>query len=69
MTERADTQDGHARSEALAAIQNFSEELQTNRAKVANLEDKLVKEEAELDEVRESLKGGSYVWGDIVSKY
>jgi len=51
-------QDGHARSEAIAAIDNFSTELETNRVKVANLESKLENEEAELDEIRDSLKGG-----------
>ena len=50
-------QDGHARSEAISAIDNYTTELETNRAKVTNLEKKLEEEEAELDEVRESLKG------------
>lgn len=36
---------------------NLSQELEINRAKVNNLEAKLVSEEAELDDVRESLKG------------
>lgn len=53
----SDLQEGHARSEALASNENFSQELETNRAKVTNLENKLVSEEAELDDVRESLKG------------
>lgn len=44
----------------MAAIENFSQELEVNRVKVTKLEDKLVEEEAELDEVRESLKGGSH---------
>ncbi|EIW71748.1 hypothetical protein TREMEDRAFT_27197 [Tremella mesenterica DSM 1558] len=50
------TEDGHARSEALSTIDNLSSELEKNRVKVADLEKKLVTEEAELDEVRESLK-------------
>ena len=50
-------QDGQARSEAHSSIDNFSSELDTNRAKVATLEEKLVAEEAELEEVRDSLKG------------
>ncbi|CAD6578745.1 MAG: hypothetical protein TREMPRED_002256 [Tremellales sp. Tagirdzhanova-0007] len=50
------TDDGHARSEALAAIDNHGSELETTRAKVANLEEKLINEEAELEEIRDSLK-------------
>lgn len=49
-------EDGHSRSEALATVENLSQELEMNRKKVADLEKKLVVEEAELDEVRESLK-------------
>ena len=49
-------QDGHAKSEAAAASENFTSELETNRAKVAELEKKLVVEEAELDEIRDGLK-------------
>ncbi|ORY34983.1 RecF/RecN/SMC N terminal domain-domain-containing protein [Naematelia encephala] len=48
--------DGHARSEALAAIENHAAELETTRAKLANLEEKLVTEEAELEEIRDSLR-------------
>lgn len=50
-------QDGHARSEALSSIDNYGSELDTNRAKVGTLEEKLVNEEAELEEIRDSLKG------------
>lgn len=49
-------QDGHARSEATAANENFASELDTNRSKVGELEKKLVIEEAELDEIRDALK-------------
>jgi structural maintenance of chromosome 4 len=49
-------QDGHARSEATAANTNFDSELDSNRSKVAELEKKLVVEEAELDEIRDALK-------------
>lgn len=54
-------QDGHARSEAASSIENYGAELDTNRKKVADLEKKLEAEEAELDEVRDSLKG-EYPW-------
>ena len=53
----ADVQDGHAKSEAASAVENHSSELETNRAKVAKLETKLVDEEADLEEIRDSLKG------------
>jgi hypothetical protein len=45
------------RSEALSAIDNYGTDLQNSRKKVADLEGKLVNEEAELEEVRDSLKG------------
>lgn len=50
------TEDGHARSEALGTVQNCQGQLETNRAKVADLEVKLEAEEKELEEVRDSLK-------------
>ncbi|KAK4685041.1 structural maintenance of chromosome 4, partial [Tremellales sp. Uapishka_1] len=49
-------EDGHAKSEAMSAIENYSAELETNRTKVSDLEEKLLTEEAELDEIRDSLK-------------
>ena len=50
-------QDGHARSEALSAVQNYEADLDSNRAKITGLEEKLIVEEAELEEIRDSLKG------------
>lgn len=41
----------------MASIENYGGELETNRKKVNELEKKLVTEEAELEEVRDSLKG------------
>ncbi|ORX37975.1 RecF/RecN/SMC N terminal domain-domain-containing protein [Kockovaella imperatae] len=49
-------EDGHARSEAQATIDNLTSELEANRNKVTTLETKLAAEEAELEEVRDSLK-------------
>lgn len=49
-------EDGHARSEALGTVQNCEGQLETNRAKVADLEVKLEAEEDELEEIRDSLK-------------
>jgi len=49
--------DGHVKSEALATVENCGEVIETNRTKVAELERKLEAEEAELEEVRDSLKG------------
>ena len=51
------SQDGHSKSESLATISNCASELETNRAKLGNLEEKLAQEEAELEEIRDSLKG------------
>jgi structural maintenance of chromosome 4 len=51
--------DGHVKSEALATVENCGEAIETNRKKVTELEKKLEAEEAELEEVRDSLKGGS----------
>ncbi|KLT44076.1 hypothetical protein CC85DRAFT_311309 [Cutaneotrichosporon oleaginosum] len=48
--------DGHAKSEAMATIQNCSGAIETNRTKVIELERKLEAEEKELEEVRDSLK-------------
>lgn len=50
-------QDGHAKSEALAAIESYTEQLEKNRKKVADLEEKLESEQAELEEIVDSLKG------------
>lgn len=50
-------QDGHARSEALNAYKDYGENLETTRVKVADLEQKLETEYAELEEIRDSLKG------------
>jgi len=55
----ADVQDGHAKSEATASIDNYAAELEKNRTKVADYETKLETEEAELEEIRDSLKGQS----------
>jgi structural maintenance of chromosome 4 len=52
-------QDGHTRSEALASIENYSAELDVNRVKVGDLEKKLETEYAELEEIRDGLKGQS----------
>lgn len=49
--------DGHVKSEALANVSNCAEAIETNRAKVTELERKLESEEKELEEVRDSLKG------------
>lgn len=64
----ADDQDGHARSEASSSIENYEGELETNRKKVADLEKKLETEEAELEEIRDSLKGESPLWGIRLTK-
>lgn len=48
--------DGHAKSEAMATIDNCGGQIETNRAKIAELERKLEVEEKELEEVRDSLK-------------
>ena len=40
----------------MAATDNYTSELQVNRKKVADMEKKLVGEEAELEEIRDSLK-------------
>lgn len=50
-------QDGHAKSEALASIESYTEQLEKNRKKVADLEEKLESEQAELEEIVDSLKG------------
>ncbi|WWC65608.1 uncharacterized protein I303_108228 [Kwoniella dejecticola CBS 10117] len=49
-------EDGHSRSEALSAIDNHSSDLEKNRTKVADLEEKLETEQAELEQVVDSLK-------------
>lgn len=67
-------QDGHAKSEALAAIESYAENLEKNRKKVADLEEKLESEQAELEEVIDSLKGRWLkavvycFWHDVVDK-
>ncbi|OCF77743.1 hypothetical protein I204_01743 [Kwoniella mangroviensis CBS 8886] len=48
--------DGHARSEALSAIENHNADLEKNRTKVTDLEGKLETEQAELEEVVDDLK-------------
>lgn len=48
--------DNHVKSEALASIDGFEEQLEVNKVKIADLERKLEVEEAELEEVRDSLK-------------
>nr|XP_019043245.1 hypothetical protein I302_07819 [Kwoniella bestiolae CBS 10118]OCF22175.1 hypothetical protein I302_07819 [Kwoniella bestiolae CBS 10118] len=49
-------EDGHARSEALSAIENHEADLEKNRTKVADLEEKLETEQTELEEVVDNLK-------------
>ncbi|WWC73446.1 uncharacterized protein I206_107416 [Kwoniella pini CBS 10737] len=49
-------EDGHARSEALSAIDNHAADLEKNRTKVIDLEEKLETEQGELEEVVDSLK-------------
>lgn len=56
------TEDGHAKSEALAAIESYTEQLESNRKKVADLEEKLESEQAELEEVVDSLKDKTAVF-------
>ncbi|UOH82309.1 hypothetical protein LQV05_005006 [Cryptococcus neoformans] len=56
------TEDGHAKSEALAAIESYAENLEKNRKKVADLEEKLESEQAELEEVIDSLKDKTAVF-------
>ncbi len=58
-------QDGHARSEAAAAIANLAEELDVTRNNLDELEHKLVRDEAELEEVRDSLKGTAVASGMV----
>lgn len=53
---KSTSDDGHAKSEALATIENCSGAIETNRTKVVELEHKLEVEEKELEEVRDSLK-------------
>ncbi|KAL1408278.1 Structural maintenance of chromosomes protein 4 [Vanrija albida] len=48
--------DSHAKSEAHVTAENCAGEIESNRTKVAELEKKLEVEEAELEEVRDSLK-------------
>ncbi|BEI96156.1 hypothetical protein CcaverHIS631_0111050 [Cutaneotrichosporon cavernicola] len=48
--------DGHAKSEALATIESCSAAIETNRTKVDELESKLEAEEKEHEEVRDGLK-------------
>lgn len=48
--------DSHTKSEAMATIDNCGGAIETNRAKVVDLERKLEVEEKELEEVRDSLK-------------
>jgi structural maintenance of chromosome 4 len=49
--------DGHVKSGALSSVSNCAEAIETNRTKVTELESKLEAEEAELEEIRDSLKG------------
>ncbi|WVQ75201.1 hypothetical protein IAR50_004812 [Cryptococcus sp. DSM 104548] len=56
------TDDGHAKSEAQATIENCTEQLEKNRIKVANLEEKLEAEQAEHEEIVESLKDKTSVF-------
>ncbi|WVO23287.1 uncharacterized protein IAS62_004637 [Cryptococcus decagattii] len=56
------TEDGHAKSEALAAIESYTEQLEKNRKKVADLEEKLESEQAELEEIVDSLKDKTAVF-------
>ena len=51
-------QDSHARSEALSWVTSHGEELDRSRNKIDELEHKLVKDEADLDVIRDGLKGG-----------
>lgn len=50
------TDDGHARSEALSWVENHSEEIIKSRKSLEALEKKLIQEEAELEDIRDSLK-------------
>ncbi|KIR56495.1 hypothetical protein I315_00669 [Cryptococcus gattii Ru294] len=56
------TEDGHAKSEALASIESYTEQLEKNRKKVADLEEKLESEQAELEEIVDSLKDKTAVF-------
>ncbi|KIR29545.1 hypothetical protein I309_01614 [Cryptococcus deuterogattii LA55] len=56
------TEDGHAKSEALAAIESYTEQLEKNRKKVTDLEEKLESEQAELEEIVDSLKDKTAVF-------
>ncbi|ODN78385.1 hypothetical protein L202_04024 [Cryptococcus amylolentus CBS 6039] len=56
------TDDGHAKSEAQATIENCTEQLEKNRIKVAELEEKLEAEQAEHEEIVESLKDKTSVF-------
>ncbi|KAL7424908.1 Structural maintenance of chromosomes protein 4 [Cryptotrichosporon argae] len=48
--------DGHVKAEAQSTVKNCEAELETNRAKVTDLEAKLEAEEDELEQIRDSLK-------------
>lgn len=50
-------QDGHARSEALSWVESHGEEIDKTRNQLDELEHKLVQDEADLEQVRDSLKG------------
>ncbi|WVQ96218.1 hypothetical protein IAU59_003322 [Kwoniella sp. CBS 9459] len=50
------TEEGHSRSEAIASNENFAADLEKNRVKVTDLEEKLESEQAELEEVVDGLK-------------
>lgn len=58
----------------MAAIESYTEQLESNRKKVADLEEKLESEQAELEEVVDSLKGRWLkavmyrFWRDIIDK-
>lgn len=51
------TDEGHAKAEALSWVTNHGEEIERAQARLAELEAKLEREEAELEQVRDSLKG------------
>ncbi|WRT69435.1 uncharacterized protein IL334_006421 [Kwoniella shivajii] len=55
-------EDGHAKSEALSAIDNHNADLDRNRSKVTDLEEKLEAEQGELEEVVDSLKDKTAVF-------
>ncbi|WVR08284.1 hypothetical protein IAU60_005331 [Kwoniella sp. DSM 27419] len=60
------TEDGHLRSEASAASENCAADLEKNRVKVNDLEQKLDLEQAELEEVVDSLKDKTAEFSDQI---